>query len=75
MCQEFFKCFMYSTDFPCGSDCKESAYNAEDLGLIPRLGRSPGEENGYPHQFSCLKNSMDRGVWQASVHGVAKSWT
>ena len=62
-------------DFPSGSDCKESAWNAGDLGSIPRFGRSPGEENGYPHQYSCLKNSMDRGVWRASVHGVAKSWT
>ena len=44
-------------------------------GLIPRLGRSPGEETGYPLQYSALENSMDRGAWQASVHGVTKSQT
>ena len=54
--------------------CKESACNAEDPGSIPRLRRSPGEENGYPLQYSCLENSMDRGAWQATVHAVAKSW-
>ena len=53
----------------------ESAYNAGDLGLIPGLGRSPGEGNGYPLQYSGLENSMDRGAWQATVHGVAKSLT
>ena len=46
--------------------------NAGDLGPIPGLGRSPGEGNGYPLQYSCLENSMDRGAWQATVHGVAK---
>ena len=46
-----------------------------DLSWIPRLGRSPGEGNGYPLQYSCLENSKDRGAWQAAVHGVAKSWT
>ena len=46
-----------------------------DLDLIPRLGRSPREENGYPHQYSCMENSMDRGAWWATVHGVAKSQT
>ena len=46
-----------------GSDGKESACNAGDPGLIPGLGRSPGEGNGYPLQFSCLKNSMDRAAW------------
>ena len=45
-----------------GSDRKESACKAEDLGLIPGLGRSPGEGNGYPLQYSCLKKSMDRGA-------------
>ena len=57
---------------------KESACNAgttRDTGLIPGLGRSPGEGNGYPFQYSCLGNSMDRGAWQAIVHRVAKSWT
>ena len=43
--------------------------------MIPGLGRSPGEENSYPLQYSCLENSMDRGAWQATVHGVTKSWT
>ena len=55
--------------FPGGSDNKESACNEGDLGSIPRLGRSPGERNGNPLQYSCLENSMDRGAWQATVHG------
>ena len=54
---------------------KKSACNVEDLGSIPRLGRSPGEGNGYPLQYSCLENFMDRGAWWATVHGVTKSWT
>ena len=62
-------------DIPGGSDDKESICNTGDPGLIPGLGRSPGEENGYPLQYSRLENSMDRGAWQATVHGVAKSWT
>ena len=61
--------------FPGGSDGKESPCNAGDLGSIPGMGRSPGKWNGYPLQYSCLENSTDRGVWQAIVHGVAKSWT
>ena len=52
-----------------------SACNAGDLGLIPGLGRSPGEGNGNPLQYSCLENPMDRGAWWATVHGVAKSRT
>ena len=56
--------------FPCGSAGKESACNAGDLGLIPGLGRSPGEGKGYLLQYSGLENSMDY-----TVHGVAKSWT
>ena len=52
-----------------------SAYNAGDPGSIPRLERSPGEENGNPLQYSCLENSMDGGARWATVHGVAKSWT
>ena len=47
---------------------KKSACNAGDLGSIPALGRSPGEGNGYPLQYSCLENSMDRGAWWATVH-------
>ena len=54
---------------------KESACNAEDWGFIPGSGRSPGEGNGNPFQYSCLGNPMDRGVWWATVHGVAKSWS
>ena len=61
--------------FPCGSDSKESACNAGDPGLVPGSGRSPREGNGTPLQYSCLENSMDRGAWPATVHGVAKSWT
>ena len=60
---------------PGGSDGKASAYNAGDLGSIPGSGRSPGEGNGNPLQYSCLENPMDRGAWQAAVHGVAKSQT
>ena len=62
-------------DFPGGSDGRESACNAGDLGSIPGLGISPGEGKGYPLQYSCLENSMDRGAWQATVHGVSKSQT
>ena len=51
-----------------GSDGKESAYNAGDLSLIPGSRRSPGEENGNPLQYSCLKNRMDEGAWLATVH-------
>ena len=54
---------------------KASGYNAGDLGLIPGLGRYPGEGNGNPLQYSCLENRMDRRAWLAAVHGVAKSWT
>ena len=61
--------------FPGGSDGKESACNAGDLGSIPGLGRSPGEGNGNPLHYSCLENSMDGWTWQATVHGVTKSRT
>ena len=61
--------------FAGGSNGKESACSAGDPGSIPWLGRSPGEGNGNPLQYSCLGNSMDRGAWQAMVHGVAKSKT
>ena len=54
-----------------GFDGKESASNAEDPGLIPGLGRSPGEENGNPLQYSYLENSMDREAWRTTVRGVA----
>ena len=56
-----------------GSDGKESACSMGDPGLIPGSGRSPGEGNGNPLQYSCLENSMDRGTWW--LHGLAKSWT
>ena len=61
--------------FPDGSDSKESNCNAGDLGSIPGLGRSPGGGHGNPLQYSCLENPMDRGAWQAAVHGVTKSQT
>ena len=61
--------------FPSGSDGKESACNAGDLGLIPKSGRSPGKGNGNPFQYSCWENTMDRGAWWATVHGVTKNWT
>jgi len=58
-----------------GLDGKASAYNLGDLGLIPGSGRSPGEGNGNPLQYSCLENPMDTGAWQATVHGVEESRT
>ena len=58
-----------------GSEVKASACNTGDLGLIPGSGRSPGEGNGNPLQYSCLENPMDRGAWWATVYGVAKSRT
>ena len=64
-----------SEGFPGGSDGKESACNAADAGLILGSGRSPREGNGNLLQYSCLGNPIDRGAWQATVHGAAKSWT
>ena len=61
--------------FQGGSVVKNPPANAGDKGLIPGLGRFPGEENGNPLQYSCLENPMDRGSWKATVHGVAKSCT
>ena len=58
-----------------GSDGKESTCNVGHLALIPELGRSPGEGSGYSLPYSGLENSMDRGAWQATVHGVTKSRT
>ena len=55
-----------------GSVVKNPSANAGDAGLIPRLGRSPGGGHGNPLQYSCMGNPMDRGAWQARVHGVAK---
>ena len=62
-------------DVPGGSDGKASAYNVGDPGSIPGSGRSPGEGNGNPLQYSCPENHMDGGAWKAAVHGVAKNLT
>ena len=67
--------YKHPEGFPGSSDGKEFACNAGDPGLIPGLGRSPGEGNGNPLQYSCLENPMDGGAWRATVHGVAKSRT
>ena len=61
--------------FPGDSDGKQSAYNAGDLGSIPRLERSPGERNDNPLKYSCLKNPMNKGVWWATIYEVVKCWT
>ena len=64
--------------FPSGTVVKNLPANAGDIrdtGLVPELGRSPGEGNGNPLEYSCLENSMDRGAWWATVHRVTKSWT
>ena len=69
---------IFKLTFSGGSDGKESACNSGDLGLIPGVGRSPGEGNGYLLQYSCLENSMDRRAWQATVQGVPRvghNWT
>ena len=65
----FFKGFLI------GSMVKNLSANTGDLGSISGVGRSPGEENGNPIQYSCLENSVDRGAWWATVHWVAKSQT
>ena len=77
-----FSCFFFfeyhyelKGDFPGGSDSKACVYNVGDPASIPGLGRSPGEGNGNPLQYYCLENPMDRGAWQATVHGIAKSRT
>ena len=68
-------CFGSPLGFPGGSEGKASACNVGDLSSIPGSGTSPGEENGNPLQYSCLENPMDRGAWQATIHGVAESQT
>ena len=65
-------CHLYFLGFSGGSVIKNLPANAGDVGLIPGLGKSPGEGNGNPLQFSCLGNPMDRETWWATVHGVAK---
>ena len=69
----FFFIYKSFEGFHSGSAGKLSACNAGDPGLIPGLGKSPGERKGYPLQYSCLENSMDRGAWQATVLGISKS--
>ena len=61
--------------FPGGSDGKESACRVGDVGSIAGSGRSPGEGNSYPLQYSCMGNPMDGGTWRATVHEVINSWT
>ena len=61
--------------FPGGSDGKEYACNTGDLDSIPGSGRYPGERRSNPLPYSCLENTMERGAWQAIVHGVAEGWT
>ena len=68
---ENFESYSTKTGFPSSSDGKASACNAGNTGS----GKSPAEGNGNPLQYSFLENSMDRGTWQATVHGVTKSWT
>ena len=63
----------YCLGFPDGLDSKESACNVRDMDSIPGSGRYPGEGHGNPLPYACLENAMVRGVWQATVHGVAKS--
>ena len=65
-------CFNENEGFPGGSVVKNPPANAGDTGSIPSPGRYPGEGNGNPLQYYCLENPMDRGAWQAKVHGVAK---
>ena len=67
-----FYLLIISQGFPGSSEAKNPPANAGDVGLIPGLGGSPGEENGTPLQYSCLGNPMDRGAWLAIVHGVTK---
>ena len=73
----FPKCLalIFTRGFPGGSDGKELACNAGELGLIPGLARFPVGGYGNPLQYSCLDNPMDREGWWGTVHGVAKSWT
>ena len=65
----------YLLGLPGGLDGTEDACQCRRCGVDPGLGRSPGEGNGYPLQYSCLENPTDRGAWRATVHGIAKSLT
>ena len=67
---ELGQCRLESEGFPCGSDGKSLSANAGDAGLIPGSGRSPGEGNGNPFQYSCLENPMERGAWRTTVISV-----
>ena len=67
--------FVFCHPIPCSSHGKEAACNAGDRGLIPDSGRSSGEGNGNPLQYSCPESPMDRGPWRATIHGVTKSRT
>ena len=67
--------FLLLSGFPGGSDVKASAYNVGDPGSIPGLGRSPGDGNGNPLQYSCLENPRNGGAWSATVPGVTNSQT
>ena len=67
--------FTYFKGFPGGSAVKNPSVNSGDMGSIPEWGRSPGDRNGNPFQYSCLGNPMDRGAWRATVHGVPESCT
>ena len=73
-CRDFYRNYVKSK-MNWGLDGEESACSVGDPGSILGLGRSPGEGNGYPLQYSCLENSTDRGAWWAVVHGIAKTWT
>ena len=69
---DFSSDLFYRRNFPGDSDSKTSAYNVGDPGSIPGLGRSSGEGNGNPLQYSCLENPVDRGTCQATVHGISR---
>ena len=73
--QRYSRASLVTLGFPGGSDGKESVCNVGDLTSISVWGRSPKEGNGYPLQYSCLENSMDRGTWWATDNGVTKSQT
>ena len=70
--REIGRCHSRDQGFPGGSEVNASACDVGDLGSIPGLGRSPGEGNGNPLQYSCLENPMDGGAWWATVHGLQR---